>query len=511
MSSDPKYAALNDCLEQIQRGASLEQALAHYPQWAAELRPLLVAAQAAGSLRPLQVPMDAKMRSRARFLAAAQERRPANPVMAFFAFLRFKAVAVTLSLVLVAAIVGTGIASAQSLPGDGLYAIKLASERTRLLFTTDPAQRLEMEEDFDQERAKEVEALFGRQQKVEVTFAGFLASDSSGQWSVGGVALSLPPEIDPAREYQPGAYVEVHGVSLSDGKVQVEWMQLREVQFNGVLQSIQPGQWVVSGITVTLTPDTVISGGSPSIGGQVSVDAIRMGATLLHARTLTLLGNTGEDHPPLQASPTPHPEGENFPQWLPRNSPPSHTRLSRPRRRITRMAEAANRFPPPRRRAAIIAAMAKAVTPRPPRRKAAAETAATTTCPPQRKADKQGRPSPDRPAATTTEKNHEDSGPRKRNPRRFRGRVQAAPESGGRAHLGAVPIRHGARALLPRGPDYCRAGAGVRRRGGSAGRAEHAAFGAGRADHLRSDPPDGLPRLRPFVRKITLPPRRFPL
>ena len=64
--------ALEDCLERLQAGASLEQVLALYPQWAKEMRPLLESALLAWSLRvTAPVPEASMARSRALFIEKA--------------------------------------------------------------------------------------------------------------------------------------------------------------------------------------------------------------------------------------------------------------------------------------------------------------------------------------------------------------------------------------------------------------------------------------------------------
>ena len=66
--------ALDTLLSSLAAGARLDDELARYPVLAADLRPLLLAAQSAGAaleLRP--VPVVAQAASRAQFLARASE------------------------------------------------------------------------------------------------------------------------------------------------------------------------------------------------------------------------------------------------------------------------------------------------------------------------------------------------------------------------------------------------------------------------------------------------------
>ena len=151
---------LQECLELIESGATLEDVLASYPGQASELRPILIAAlmaQEAG--KDILPDTAAQSRSLGRFLSEAQQvrRRPRWK----FGFLALRPV-YSLALLLVVIFIATGSAvavSAHALPGQPFYTIKLATENTRLMFATDPRQRLDLENSFDQERAIEVEQL----------------------------------------------------------------------------------------------------------------------------------------------------------------------------------------------------------------------------------------------------------------------------------------------------------------------------------------------------------------
>jgi hypothetical protein len=124
--------ALDDCLQQLAAGkSSLGQCLARYPQYAAELRPLLETAlrlQQGKQVRP-----SGAMRDRARFRLAKhidlhpRRRVPAVPRLAIgFAALALALMAVT-----------TAFAQA-ALPGQTLYALKLSTERAWRAASPDP-------------------------------------------------------------------------------------------------------------------------------------------------------------------------------------------------------------------------------------------------------------------------------------------------------------------------------------------------------------------------------------
>src|SRR5574341_195207 len=66
--------AFDDCLTQMGQGESVADCLSRYPDLTLELRPMLEAAQAA--VAASRVPHHVQMRSRARFLTAAAQKRP---------------------------------------------------------------------------------------------------------------------------------------------------------------------------------------------------------------------------------------------------------------------------------------------------------------------------------------------------------------------------------------------------------------------------------------------------
>ena len=162
--SDRALAELfEECLQRITAGESLNACLASYPEQAASLAPLL---QSAAAMREygVAVPrnLTAAAASRARFMAAAQALPgPVRPqsslafgsgLAAWWARLTsglsvLRPVPVALAAfvlcVVLAGVLTTGIvtASAQALPGDSLYGVKLVTEQARLLLTTNQAGR----------------------------------------------------------------------------------------------------------------------------------------------------------------------------------------------------------------------------------------------------------------------------------------------------------------------------------------------------------------------------------
>ena len=241
---DALLPALDDALAALEAGASLSQALAADPAQAAELRPLLVAALAAGAGADLpRVPAGAQIFSRAQFLAAADRRPALAPVPAPGRGSRLRAWltgqsaagtsllarAVAVSLVVLAGLSAGGygavVASAQSLPGDALYEVKRTVERTELLLTTDAQSRERLQTEFDDRRVREAQAVVNQGRQVAVDFAGTLISlngDQGQHWLVSGIAVLVAPQVPVSGQPVVGARVRIQGTVQIAGLVQAQ-------------------------------------------------------------------------------------------------------------------------------------------------------------------------------------------------------------------------------------------------------------------------------------------------
>ncbi|MEJ5200000.1 MAG: DUF5667 domain-containing protein, partial [Anaerolineae bacterium] len=171
--------AFNECLELQRAGRPVEGYLQAHPELAAELTPLLETAGLVRSRRgvPPRAPEVAAL-SRQRFMAAAQSlaatRRPApgffETVAAWWAgFMAGLAgprrpayvLATLLIVLLLFGFSATQIitASAEALPGDPLYQIKLVAEQVQLTLARDPATRAEIEQMISARRVQEAQAI----------------------------------------------------------------------------------------------------------------------------------------------------------------------------------------------------------------------------------------------------------------------------------------------------------------------------------------------------------------
>ena len=126
---------LNECLERLLvKGESLEQCLEHYPEQAAELRPLLETALAAREASAIQPRPDFRARARYQFRSALKEVAAGKSRTSWGWFPRWATV-MAIVLVLVLAGGGTVAAADSSMPDSPLYSVKLATEQVRLTLT----------------------------------------------------------------------------------------------------------------------------------------------------------------------------------------------------------------------------------------------------------------------------------------------------------------------------------------------------------------------------------------
>jgi len=154
---------LNICLDRvIERGESIEQCLADYPEQAEELEPLLKAAlSASGASSTIKARPEFERLAKYRFLSALQEKtgRKSESRVPLRRWQQRLAMAFTVILVLFLVGAGTVTASASSLPGDMLYPVKTTTEKVQGFFTFGSEAKASFHIKMAQRRLNEIEAL----------------------------------------------------------------------------------------------------------------------------------------------------------------------------------------------------------------------------------------------------------------------------------------------------------------------------------------------------------------
>jgi hypothetical protein len=146
---------LNECLERLIRGESIEACLSRHPEHAAALEPLLRMALdtlRAADIRPRP---EFRQRAAAQFQAAIRE-MPVKERRGFFAVLKPGLATIIIVVVVLLAGGGTVAAAAGSLPDSPLYPVKLATESVRLALTPSALGKAELNARFADERVDEI-------------------------------------------------------------------------------------------------------------------------------------------------------------------------------------------------------------------------------------------------------------------------------------------------------------------------------------------------------------------
>jgi len=146
-------------------------------------------------------------------------------------------------------------------------------------------------------------------------FQGLIESWSATQWVVGGYTLIVSSDTAVQGSPQKGLLAEVKALRRGDGSLVAKSIVIRlpteEVQFEGVIQSIDAGQWVVEGVTVHLDAQTQIVG-AYAVGAAAEVQGLLLPDGAVIGRRIVVQPLTATSTPPEptpaespQISPTP--------------------------------------------------------------------------------------------------------------------------------------------------------------------------------------------------------------
>lgn len=220
---------LENSLQRMEQGETLDSVLAHYPGLEGELRPLLETAVLARSSNQDGLPMGVLARQRSRGLAlAADFRQGKNPALVLGRF--WRPVILVLSVIVIL-VIGTNnllTASAHSLPGDTLYPLKRSVESTQLRLVSDPVKKLELEHTFSQRRVDETKSLISEERVEEVEFTGEVLSQSDGEWLISGIPVVVTSQTEIEKGIKVGDVIEVKGSTNSAGDVVAISLRLAE-------------------------------------------------------------------------------------------------------------------------------------------------------------------------------------------------------------------------------------------------------------------------------------------
>jgi len=125
---------LNECLDRLASGETLEQCLQSYPEQAAQLEPLLQMAQAVIKASAILPRAEFKARARYEFRSALQAEATKRRQPLFSLRRRWSVALMVVSILLLAG-GGTAVAASSSMLDSPLYPVKLAAEQVQLTLT----------------------------------------------------------------------------------------------------------------------------------------------------------------------------------------------------------------------------------------------------------------------------------------------------------------------------------------------------------------------------------------
>lgn len=223
------YDALENCLQKLEHGQDLDSVLKSYPDLAKQLRPMLEASLRARTSGGIAIPRDVQRRGRARLMQRAAEMREAKRAPRRRMIPMFSRWAITFGLAGALFLSSTGLVSASSgtLPGDQLYPVKRTWEDVRLLFMFNSQGRNVLESQYEQERLNEIDELLMKGRSVPIVFSGLVINQQNGQWMVSGIPVSVTNSTRlPASVILNGVPVTVIGTTRNDGTVDAQEVQL---------------------------------------------------------------------------------------------------------------------------------------------------------------------------------------------------------------------------------------------------------------------------------------------
>ena len=250
---------LIECLDALERGQSVEQLLARYPDDATALRPMLEAARQLGQLKAAPS-TAAQNASRRAFLAqAAALQSAAGPSMwageLWRRFLRGLAPAMGVAAVL---LMGVLLLANTAIPGEPFYGVKLQLEDWRLSLARDPQTIEALTEEWEARRLAEVQQLLAAGLQADVVFGDYVAGIASDHWTLSsGIRLNITDQTVIIGEPQTDVYLHIEG-RTTDGAVTATLLHVGQHHSDLLnatpIPTEPPDQVIIPTATPTLSP-----------------------------------------------------------------------------------------------------------------------------------------------------------------------------------------------------------------------------------------------------------------
>lgn len=267
---------LDDCVERVLQGESVEQCLARYPEQAAELDPLLrvaLSARATSSAvepRPefkARVGHEVQSQIRSKWLKTQPKRAPALHWMP-----RWAMAAVMLVFVVLLAGTTTVAASSGSLPGDTLYPVKTATEQVQMRLTFSKAAKAKLQASLAERRVREIALLAakGRTARVEALTAQFEAHLENIQQLAAQIGATNPQDGRRISRLRVVLYTNMNrDVATLDAAEAKAPPRAKAAIAAAKVRLVQEYDKAISALDALQDQQTATSGSLPSLAGKM--------------------------------------------------------------------------------------------------------------------------------------------------------------------------------------------------------------------------------------------------
>lgn len=295
---------LMECLDLMEQGIPLADILTRYPAQSDVLQPYLETTAHLAQLA-MNPTVAQKLNSQNAFLAQATSLKAGKATQAggWFWLRRalFSLAAVSLFLIIFGA--GLITASASALPGDGLYDIKREFEGIQLQMASSSDDKLEIIDQFNAERIREVAALLYAGRRAEVEFDGELELLTADAWVVAQIRAEITEDTIIAGTPQIGSLVRVIGL-IENGRLSATHIQVLTVKPTDlVIPEVEPTETLQPTKTIVPTPTNMPS--STPLATKTAVP------TPTSTSTATPTETPEATHTPTAVSPTALPDDDD--------------------------------------------------------------------------------------------------------------------------------------------------------------------------------------------------------
>ena len=203
---------LFDCLEQFEAGVSVDDLMDQYPHAADEIEKFLTVAAQLEQI-PVQPTLAAKQKSQKLFLQQAAQLRGAQR-QSWLSWHKIQQALLPLaSMAIVTVLVGTTFlfASSSAIPGDVLYDTKRWLGTWQLDQAEDATAVFNLNTQQNRERIREVQSLLRTNETADVSFEGIINTKQGDNWIISGTSVHITEQTIVEDGALIGASVVVNG------------------------------------------------------------------------------------------------------------------------------------------------------------------------------------------------------------------------------------------------------------------------------------------------------------